>query len=54
MAYGPDGKTIVSTSSKGGIRLWDTSPRLPLEKFLASDQIEHLTPELKKEYGIDE
>ncbi|MEM7084901.1 MAG: WD40 repeat domain-containing protein [Bacteroidota bacterium] len=54
VAYAPDGKTIVSTSTKGGIRLWDTSPRLPLEEFLASDQIEHLTPELKKEYGINE
>lgn len=54
VTYGPDGKTIVSTSSKGGIRIWDTSPRLPLEEFLASDQIEHLTPALKKEYGIDD
>jgi len=54
VVYSPDGKTIISTSSKGGIRLWDTSPRPPLEEFLASGEIEHLTPELKKEYGIDE
>ena len=53
VVYGPDGKTIISSSTKGGIRLWDTSPRLPLEEFLASDQIEHLTAELKREYGID-
>jgi len=54
VVYGPNGKTIMSTSSKGGIRLWDASPRLPLEEFLASDEIEHLTPELKKEYGIED
>jgi len=53
VVFGPDGKTLISTSNKGGIRLWDTSPRLPLEEFLASDQIEHLTPEFKREFGIN-
>lgn len=54
VAYSPDGKTIISTSNKGGIRLWDTAPFPSLEEFLASDEIEHLTPELKKEYGIED
>jgi WD40 repeat protein len=51
VAFSPDGKTILTGSSDNTARLWEVA--IPLEEFLKKGNLEPLTEEQKKEYGIE-
>jgi WD40 repeat protein len=50
VAFSPDGRTIMTGSSDMTARLWEVP--VPMKAFVASDRIEPLSPEQKKQFGI--
>jgi WD40 repeat protein len=52
VAFSPDGKTILTSSRDDTARLWRVL--MSLEDFLKKGNLEQLTEEQKREYGIEE
>lgn len=50
--FSPDGKKILTTSWDKTVKLWNSGSPLTLEEFLKSNAIDKLTPDQKKEFGI--